>query len=132
MKKIIAILLVLGLMLTLCACGTSSEVKPNTNDNTQSSQDTSSNEKEDSKFTITLVDQNGDPVPNATVQVCSDVCFAMITDANGVAKFNFEYTDGHKVVLHTCPEGYETEYVGENYLYLEDGETEFTFEITKK
>ena len=37
-----------------------------------------------------------------------------------------------KISLSICPEGYETEYVGTNYIYLEDGITEYIFEITKK
>lgn len=131
MKKIIAILLAFGLIFCLCACGASEE-KPETNGSTQSSVDNSS--KENSKFTVTIVDQNGDPVVGALVKICQDeTCLMpMPTDENGVVKFNFESTDGHKLALEGCPEGYETEYVGDNYLYLEDGETKYTFEITKK
>ncbi len=133
MKRFLAFVLALAMVLCLCACGNDSE-KPNVDNKPQSSQNDTSSSTETSKFTVTVVDQNGDPVPNANVQICDDVnCLMPLpTDENGVVKFNFESTDGHKLVLSPCPDGYETEYVGENYLYLEDGETEYTFEITKK
>ncbi len=132
MKKFLALVLAIGMLFCLCACGDNDTQKPNTDNKPQSSQSDTSSKEETSKFTVTVVDQNGDAVPNIMVQICKDSCVPKATDANGVAKFDFESTDGHKLSLFACPEGYETEYVGENYIYLEDGETEYTFEITKK
>ena len=132
MKKILALVMALCLIFCLAACG-SSEQTPAADNSSQPTQNNSS-VVEDTKpqFTVTVVDQNGDPVPNVMIQICKDTCLPKATDANGVAKFDFESTDGHKLSMFSCPDGYETEYVGDNYIYLEDGETEYTFEITKK
>lgn len=134
MKKLLVLVLALAMVFSLCACGGDSNgptgAEPLENQ-TQTDTDTSS-EEETAQFKVTLVDQNGDPVPNTMVQICKDTCVPKATDENGVALFDFESTDGHKLSLFSCPDGYETEYVGDNYIYLEDGETEYTFEITKK
>ena len=131
MKKILALILAFGMILCLCACG--ADANGPTGTEPQNNQtETSSKEETVAKFKVTLVDQNGDPVPNTMIQICQETCVPKATDANGEALFDFESTDGHKLSLFSCPEGYETEYVGDNYIYLEDGETEYTFEITKK
>ena len=133
MKKIIAFILSLCIVFCFCACG--SDVGEDTNKTSkpqESQNDVVSKEEEIAKFVVTVVDQNGDPVPNVMVQLCKDVCFPSKADENGVATFNYEITDGYKLSLSICPEGYETEYVGTNYIYLEEGITEYTFEITKK
>ena len=134
MKKLLAIVLAIGMLLCLCACGANSNnaTGNDTTNNTQSNNSSVSSKEDVAKFKVTLVDQNGDPVPNTMIQICQETCVPKATDANGEAVFDFESTDGHKLSLFSCPEGYETEYVGDNYIYLEDGETEYTFEITKK
>ena len=133
MKKLIALMLALCMVFCFCACGSdTTEDTDKTSKPVESQDDVVSQEEETAKFTVTVVDQNGDPVPKVMVQLCTDVCKPMLADANGVATFNEEITDEHKISLSICPEGYETEYVGTNYIYLEDGITEYTFEITKK
>ena len=133
MKKLFALILALCMVFCFCACGSdTTEETEKTSKPAESQDDVASQEEETAKFTVTVVDQNGDPVPNVMVQLCTDVCKPMLADANGVATFNDEITDEHKISLSICPEGYETEYVGTNYIYLEDGITEYTFEITKK
>ena len=131
MKKILALILAFGMILCLCACGADSN-GPTGTEPQNNQTETSSKEETVAKFKVTLVDQNGDPVPNTMIQICQETCVPKATDANGEALFDFESTDGHKLSLFSCPEGYETEYVGDNYIYLENGETEYTFEITKK
>ena len=133
MKKLFAIILAFCMIFTFCACGADKN-GPNDNDviNNEQNDAATSSQEEVAKFKVILVDQNGDPVPNTMIQICQDTCLPKVTDADGIALYDFEETDGHKISLFSCPEGYETEYVGDNYIYLEDGETEYTFEITKK
>ena len=78
---------------------------------------------------MTVVDQNGDPVSGAMVQICKDSCMPAMTGEDGVASFNIEITDGYKLSVMTCPEGYT--YEGEAEIYLEYGATEYTLTLTK-
>ena len=132
MKKLLAIALALGMILCLCACGgdtnapTGNETIENQANNTQ----TSSKEETTPKFEVTVTDTDGNPVKGVMVQLCKDTCIPTMTDDNGIATFNAEITDGYKVSIMSCPEGYE--YTGDAEIYLEDGDTSYSFEITKK
>lgn len=134
MKKIIALILALGMILSLCACGGDKNGPTNNEpvDNTVNNSQTSSKDDTAPKFEVTVVDQNGDAVSNVWVQLCKDSCLPKQADDNGVAIFDAEITDGYKLSLMSCPEGYETDYVGDNYIYLESDITEYEFVITKK
>ena len=120
------------MLFCLCACGgdsngpTGNEPIDNQNNNTQ----TSSKEDATPKFEVTVIDGDGNPVKGVMVQLCKDTCVPAMTDENGVAIFSEEITDGYKLSVMSCPEGYE--YTGDAEIYLEDGDTEYTIEITKK
>ena len=121
-----------AMLFCLCACGgdsngpTDNEPIDNQNNNTQ----TSSKEDATPKFEVTVIDGDGNPVKGVMVQLCKDTCVPAMTDENGVAIFSEEITDGYKLSVMSCPEGYE--YTGDAEIYLEDGDTEYTIEITKK
>ena len=121
-----------AMLFCLCACGgdsngpTGNEPIDNQNNNTQ----TSSKEDATPKFEVTVIDVDGNPVKGVMVQLCKDTCVPAMTDENGVAIFSEEITDGYKLSVMSCPEGYE--YTGDAEIYLEDGDTEYTIEITKK
>lgn len=121
-----------AMLFCLCACGgdsngpTGNEPIDNQNNNTQ----TSSKEDATPKFEVTVIDGDGNPVKCVMVQLCKDTCVPAMTDENGVAIFSEEITDGYKLSVMSCPEGYE--YIGDAEIYLEDGDTEYTIEITKK
>lgn len=132
MKKLIILVVILCTALCLCACGGETATDDNKTSQSQPTESETTSEESIAKFTVTVVDQNGDPVPKVVLQLCKDICKPTLADENGVAIFNEEITDEHKLSLSVCPEGYETEYVGTNYIYLEEGITEYTFEITKK
>lgn len=132
MKKILAVILALGLIFSLCACGGDSNAPAGNNpiDNKNNSSQTSSNEDATPKFEVTVKDGEGNAVEGVMVQLCKESCVPSRTDANGVATFNIEVTDGYKLSVMSCPAGYE--YTGDAEIYLEDGATEYTLEITKK
>ena len=121
-----------AMLFCLCACGgdsngpTGNEPIDNQNNNTQ----TSSKEDATPKFEVTVIDGDGNPVKGVMVQLCKDTCVPAMTDENGVAIFSEEITDGYKLSVMSCPEGYE--YTGDAEIYLEDGDTEYIIEITKK
>ena len=81
-------------------------------------------------YTVTVKDQNGDPVEGAAVQMCDDNGCKMpaATDANGVVTFSYDPSNYHITVVE-CPEGYTCD--PEQAFYFEGEATELTVEITK-
>lgn len=131
MKKLLALIIALGMILSLCACGDNETKTDDTDTKVQSSQtENSSKEETTPKFQVTVTDADGNAVKGVMVQICKEACVPAATDENGVAIFNVEITDGYKLSVMSCPEGYE--YTGEAEIYLEDGDTEYTLEISKK
>ena len=134
MKKIFALLLVLCMVFALCACGESEKKEDETNNavNNEVNDDNDDVKEEESDdaseeqavFQVKIVDENGNPVSGAMVQVCKDSCLPAISNAEGIATFNMQIEDGHKLQVSNCPEGYE--YTGEADIYLEPGQTEYT------
>lgn len=75
------------------------------------------------KYTIRVVDQNGDAVVGAKVQMCESenegICLIPVTtDESGEAFYTAE-EKGYKAALTSLPEGYEQ--ISEGYVYFEDG-----------
>ncbi len=129
MKKLLAFVLAVAMVFCLCACGADSNVNEPI-DNKNNSSQVSSKEETTPKFEVTVKDADGNVVEGVMVQLCKESCIPARTDANGVAIFNIEITDGYKLSVMSCPDGYE--YTGEAEIYLEDGATEYTLEIAKK
>jgi len=132
MKKIITLILAVVFCICLCACDSE---QPETNqpqkEPASSQSEVSSNQEESMpKFEVIVTDADGNAVEGVMVQLCKDSCVPKVTDENGVAVFNVEVTDGYKLSVMSCPEGYE--YVGDAEIYLEDGDTEYTLEIQAK
>ena len=89
-------------------------------------------EEEDEKeatFTVKVVDADGTAVAGVVVQVCKDECVPATTDETGVATFKLEITEGYKLSVVSCPEGYE--YTG-GEIALTAGITEYELKIQKK
>ena len=107
MKKQIAALLLVSMAVCLCACG-------QTQDNNESQPPVvtdpapSQQEATGVTYTIKVVDEGGNPVAGAMVQLCSDLCLPKITDANGLAVYeNQEELDNYKASVTNYPAGYE-------------------------
>lgn len=138
LRLLTAVILGVILALSLVACGGESEESSQTTSDsvstavsdvsvTESSEPVS--EEEAKTFTVTVVDGDGNPVSGVMVQICLEACIPAVTNADGVAVFNAEIVDGHKLSVSSCPEGYS--YEGEAEIYLESGATEYTLELTK-
>ena len=134
-KKLLALLAMLCMVLSLCACGGDSDVQDNEDDvnveNVQNDNDTDEDADTDADettatFKVTVVDQNGNPVQGAIVQLCKDTCVPMSTDTDGIATFSTEIVEGHKLSIMSCPEGYT--FVQED-IYLDAGITEYTLTV---
>lgn len=138
MKNIVRILvcmLALCMVFGLCACA-KTEVPDNTeNDGTENVQNDANNEENEEdtteskpEFKVTVTDANGAAVEGVVVQVCKDACIPARTDANGVAVFNIEIEDGHKLSVMQAPEGYT---FSTEEIYLEAGATSYTLQISE-
>lgn len=129
MKKIFAILLALSIVFCLCACGNNA-TNTDTDNKIQNGQtQTSSKEETTAKFEVIVLSE-GVGVKGVMVQLCKDACVPAMTNENGVATFNVEITDGYKLSIMSCPDGYE--YTGDAEIYLHEGETQYSLEIFKE
>ena len=127
----------LSMAFALCACGNgadaNTENKNTETENTQDSQTTDADTEtvEDGKITyrVFVVDEGGNPVANAMVQVCDDAtCFApAATNEAGIAEFSLVKADGYKTKLVVDPAGYES--IETDYVSFESGETEIVLTI---
>jgi hypothetical protein len=81
-------------------------------------------------YTVTVKDQNGNPVEGAAVQMCDDKGCKMpaATNAEGVVTFTYDPSNYHITIVE-CPEGYTCD--PEQAFYFEGEATELTVEITK-
>lgn len=145
-KILLTAILVLCTVLCLSACGGETDGADNSTQGSVAESGQSVNSTPESKaesvvesetesqiaaeaaFKVKVVDENGNPVAGVMVQVCKDTCIPAKTGDDGIASFNIEVTDGYKLSVLSCPEGYE--YTGEAEVYLESGATEITVELT--
>lgn len=138
-KRLLALVLGLTMLLCLAACGEQTETSTPIESSAESVAETSSEASaeasseaslpEEAKFSVTVVDQDGNPVSGVYVQICKESCVFAMSDENGVAVFEAEITDGYKLSVLSLPEGYT--YEGEAEIHLEYGATEYTLTLTK-
>jgi len=128
-KILLAALLAVAMMVSLCACVGGEPADKDGGTTTTTPTTTTTTKADDGKVTYkaTVLDNTGAPVVGAMVQICKETCLPTVTDANGVATWTVA-EDDYKVSFAIVPEGYEVEEV-----YLFDGDaTEMTITITKK
>ncbi|MGN1157978.1 MAG: hypothetical protein ACI4TK_17530 [Agathobacter sp.] len=138
-KKVVTAILMVGIVMSLMACGNtgdknsdseknSSEIGSVADTQDKNSQQTS---QDDGKiqYKVTVVDESGNPIAGAMVQMCADTCFPAVADENGVATFRLAEAE-YKVSFLSLPEGYA--HMGEetNY-YFDAGSTEMTITLKK-
>lgn len=133
MKRVFTLVLALCMVLSLCACSgngggetTASTTAPI--ETTQGVQETTA-PVEQGGYTAKIVDEGGNPVAGALVQICLDSCFPTMTDENGVASWpTVEEAEGYKISFLKLPEGYD--YVdGTTEFYYASGSTEITITL---
>ena len=135
LKNIGIAALLVCLMLTLCACGGEAavETKPvETEAPAVVATEAPVQETEAAipdgmvQYKVTVVDEGGNPVVGAMVQLCKDSCVPAVTDANGVATFNLP-EDDYKASMLAMPVGYE--YAGEADTFYFEGAFELTITL---
>ena len=121
----------LGMALSLVACGGNEAGNNTETPNTENTQQEQESEEETEEtgvvYTIKLVDEANNPIAGAVVQLCKESCIPKETDANGVAEFKVaEAEEGYKGNVPVLPDGYT--YDGGD-VYFEDGATEITIVV---
>lgn len=130
-KRLLAVVMVLCLVIGLCACAGGGEESTTTEENTTeastivAAQETT--EAEEGGYTVTVVDEGGNPVAGAMVQLCLETCYPGATDESGIAKFPVEEAN-YKVSFLVLPEGY-TYSTDEQEFYFEEGSRELTITL---
>lgn len=131
-KRILAILLTMVLVLGLCACGGGEDTPGNTDGSTEASStgNTETSETVDDgkvTYTVKVVDESGSPISGAMVQLCKDTCLPGATGENGIAEFKV-VEDDYKVSFMMLPSGY-TYSTDATEFYFEAGSYELTITL---
>ena len=126
-KSCVVFALVLCLALSLCACSGGASAGGETVGNTVASTQETTKPVDDGKVTysVAVVDEAGNPVVGAAVQICKEACLPGVTNEEGVALFNV-LEDDYKVSFMVLPEGYEAE--AEEF-YFDAGSYELTITL---
>lgn len=120
-KNLLVFVLVFVFSFCFCAC----------TDDTKDNQSKIEVSKEKSyNFLVTVIDDNGDTVEGVILQIRKDSRVTARTNKDGVATFPMIVTDGYKLSVLSCPEGYE--YTGVARIPIKNGTIEYTLNITKK
>ena len=117
MKKFFAAMLLVSMIFSLCACGGSEtptepqDTQPQVTEPQPTQPVTTEpapTEPEGVTYTIKVVDEGGNPVAGAMVQLCAEVCMPRITGADGAAVYeNQEERSDYKASVTVYPAGYE-------------------------
>lgn len=138
-KRLLAFVLALGLMIALCACGQTQEPDktpdvPAVDDkpveqpaeNEKPSEDNPA-ENPNPTYTVKIMDEGGNPVVGAMVQMCQgETCMpGPLSDETGTVIFQIPEADYKVSFLGSVPAGYDytTE---ETEFHFEDGSYELT------
>ena len=139
MKKLFAALLLVCMVFMLCACGgNETPTEPQeTEPQVTTAPVTTEPQPTDPEppvpqgvtYTIKVVDEGGNPVAGAMVQLCAEVCIPRVTDAEGTAVYeNQAERDDYKASVTSYPTGYEA--LGEQTdFYFEAGSYEVTITV---
>ncbi len=129
-KLIIALCLIAGVMLTACACNVTPTEEPTSEPTEAPTEEVTEAPSETldpstANYTVTVVDEFGQPLKGATVQLCvGDLCqLPALTDDNGVVIKNAKKDD---YTVKVSLAGYS----GEAYYSFPAGSTELTVELS--
>lgn len=106
--KLMLFVMALCLAFALCACGdTAGENNNSTVGSTAGTTETTEATVDDGKvtYTVKVVDEGGNPIKDAMVQLCLETCLPGVTDTQGVATYKVVEAD-YKVSFVSMPAGY--------------------------
>ncbi len=128
-KAFLALCMALCVALCLCACGNTANNPGTTGATEEPAVETAeATEPDDGKviYTVKVVDEGGNPVSGAMVQICKEICLPGLTNAEGVAEFNVVEDSEYKVSFVNVPAGFEG---AEEAYYFEAGSFELTITL---
>ena len=108
LRNIFVLVLALCMVFALCACSINVEEGKQTTAATENKvQETTEATENDGKvtYTVKVVDEGGNPIAGAMVQLCLEACVPAITNAEGVATYKLA-EENYKVSFVAMPEGY--------------------------
>ena len=107
------------------ATTTTTAANTDTNDTEAPTTTTTTAQLADGKanYSITVVDEAGNPIPGAMVQICLESCFPAMTNAQGVASFPNRDIADYTAKFMTVPEGYTAD---ADEFFFEEGSYELT------
>lgn len=133
MKIFGVIAVILCMMLSLCACGGSADVETQSVETEAPVVETEAVVETEPAipegmvvYTVTVVDEGGNPVVGAMVQLCKDSCVPGVTNESGIATFTLA-EDDYKASMLAMPAGYE--YAGETEEFYFEGAFELTITL---
>lgn len=138
MKRVFAVVFMLCMVFSLTACGGSGngDTEKNSQNTENSEVDKNSENSESQKdeipegkavYSVKVVDEAGNPVKGAMVQMCLTTCVFGQTNDEGIATFTLDDAEGYKAEVLSLPEGYAEE--SEDPVYLESGSKEVTLTV---
>ncbi|MBO5867455.1 MAG: hypothetical protein J6Q54_00935 [Oscillospiraceae bacterium] len=132
MRNIWMLMLALVMVFTLCACNsgetgaTQAPTQAPTEATTEPAETTEPTLPEGKAvYTVKVVDEGGNPVVGAMVQLCLEACIPSITDAEGVATYTVDEAN-YKVSFVAMPEGYTSDVTE---FYFDAGSYELTITL---
>lgn len=133
-KMLLALVLALGMVMAFAACGEEEAKKTEpattpaaTEPSTQEASVETEPVNDNPTYTVTVVDEGGNPIADAMVQLCAEACYPNKTNELGVATFSLEEAE-YKVSFLKMPEGYEA-IDGATEYYFDAGSTEITITL---
>ena len=123
LKKLLIFVLTLAFCLSLCACGEEEVYADDSQSKTEST-------VKASRFTVTVVDQDGNSVEGVVLRLQKKSTVTARSNIKGVATFPLIVTERYKLSVISCPSGYE--YTGVPYIPIKEETSEFVLKITKK
>lgn len=126
-KRCLAIVLTVCAVLCLCACNDTQKPTEPQNETQKPTNAPVETGNPNPTYTVKVVDEQGNPIAGAMVQLCLEACYPHKTDASGIAQYVVAEAD-YKVSFLKMPDGYTYSSDIQEF-HFEDGSYELTITL---